>query len=78
MGQPYGARSKIKKRSVIVSGRQSSVSLEDEFWDEVRKIAHLREQSVQDFVADVLKAYEGHNLSSALRVYVLQHYRSQR
>lgn len=56
MGQPYGARSRIKKRSVIVAGRQSSVSLEDEFWNEVRKIAHLREQSMQEFVADVLQA----------------------
>ncbi|WP_398471184.1 ribbon-helix-helix domain-containing protein [Tardiphaga sp.] len=75
MVQPFGARSSIKKRSVVIGGRKTSVSLENDFWEEVRNIAQSKDQSVVDFVADVIKGYEGHNVSSALRLSVLEHYR---
>lgn len=77
MGRPYGGRSTIKKRSVVIDGRKSSVSLENEFWDGVREVAHSSGLSIQTFVAGVIARYEGHNLSSALRLAVLDHYRQE-
>lgn len=77
MARPFGARSSIKKRSVVIDGRKTSVSLENDFWEEVKAVARSRGQSVVDYVADIVKAYEGHNVSSALRLSVLEHYRSK-
>lgn len=76
MARPVGARSSIKKRSVVIGGRKTSVSLENEFWAEVQNLARSRGQSVVQFLADVVKSYEGHNVSSALRLSVLGHYRN--
>jgi predicted DNA-binding ribbon-helix-helix protein len=75
MARPFDARSTIKKRSVVIDGRKTSVSLENEFWEEVKNVARAREQGIADFVAGVVEVYEGHNVSSALRLSVLAHYR---
>jgi predicted DNA-binding ribbon-helix-helix protein len=77
MARPFGARSTIKKRSVVIDGRKTSVSLENEFWEEVKNVARLQGQTVVEFVADIVKGYGGHNVSSALRLSVLAHYRSK-
>ena len=77
MARPFGARSGIKKRSVVIDGRKTSVSLENDFWEEVKSVARSQGQSVVEYVADVVKRYEGHNVSSALRLSVLEHYRSK-
>lgn len=76
MSRPFGSPSSIKKRSVVIGGRKTSVSLENEFWDEVRNIARARGQGITDYVASVVEGYEGHNVSSALRLSVLGHYRN--
>jgi predicted DNA-binding ribbon-helix-helix protein len=60
----------IRKRSVIVAGHRTSVSLEPEFWTALREIAERRGMSINALVAEVDKGRNG-NLSSALRVYVL-------
>ena len=60
----------IRKRSVIVAGHRTSVSLEPEFWTALREIAEQRGLSINALVAEVDKGRNG-NLSSALRVYVL-------
>ena len=67
----------MRKRSITIHGHQTSVSLEDEFWDELAAIAKQRELSLNALVTEVDKARDtrasgGGNLSSALRVYVLQ------
>ena len=67
----------MRKRSITIHGHQTSVSLEDEFWDELAAIAEHRELSLNALVTEVDKARDtrasgGGNLSSALRVYVLQ------
>lgn len=76
MAKPFGARSTIKKRSVVIDGRKTSVSLENEFWEEVKNVARTRGQGISDFVAAVVEGYEGHNVSAALRVSVLARYRN--
>ncbi len=68
-------QSKIKKRSMIISGHKTSVSLEDEFWDELRALASERRVPVATLVNEIDQATEG-NLSSAIRVYLLM--RAQR
>lgn len=58
------------KRTVRIAGHVTSVSLEPEFWEELRRIAAERGRSVNALVAEVDAARSG-NLSSALRLLVL-------
>jgi predicted DNA-binding ribbon-helix-helix protein len=64
----------IKKRSVLIAGHSTSLSLEPEFWSALRDIAGLRGTSLNRLVASVDAGRAG-NLSSALRVFVLECYR---
>lgn len=61
----------LRRRSVTIAGHRTSVSLEDPFWDQLKNIASTRSVSVAQVVAEVDKG-RGGNLSSALRVFVLQ------
>ncbi len=60
----------IQKRSVIISGHRTSVSLEPEFWGALKEIAQHRGMSINELVTEIDGQRRG-NLSSALRVYVL-------
>jgi predicted DNA-binding ribbon-helix-helix protein len=62
--------SALRKRSVLVAGHKTSVSLEAAFWDELRTIAAVRHTSVNSLIAEIDEARSG-NLSSAIRLYVL-------
>lgn len=62
----------IKKRSVVISGHRTSISLENLFWDTLRNIASLRRISVNNLITEIDKSRTG-NLSSAIRTYVLSH-----
>jgi len=59
------------KRSVIVSGHQTSVSLETPFWDVLTEIATDRNISLNRLITEIDRQRDG-NLSSALRMYVLK------
>lgn len=61
----------MKKRSVKISGHVTSISLEEEFWQELKKIAVQEKLSMNALIAKIDAARRG-NLSSALRLYVLQ------
>jgi predicted DNA-binding ribbon-helix-helix protein len=61
----------LKKRSVTIAGHATSVSMENIFWDRLTDIAKTRNQSVSSIIREVDTARAG-NLSSALRVYVLE------
>jgi predicted DNA-binding ribbon-helix-helix protein len=67
----------VKKRSVVVGGRKTSVSLENEFWEELRDIAQSRQMPLSALLAIIKTEYQKSNLSSAIRVFVLNHYRKQ-
>lgn len=63
----------IRKHSATLHGHRTSFSLEDEFWDELKRIASEREMSVAGLLAEIDDGREADsNLSSALRVYVLR------
>jgi predicted DNA-binding ribbon-helix-helix protein len=61
----------VIKRSVVIAGHRTSVSLEEPFWDALQAIARARGRSVQALIGDVDQSRGPHNLSSALRVFVL-------
>jgi predicted DNA-binding ribbon-helix-helix protein len=63
----------IAKRSVVVGGHKTSVSLEDPFWSSIREIAHAQGTTVSKLIADIDKTREQNNLSSAIRVFVLNY-----
>jgi predicted DNA-binding ribbon-helix-helix protein len=66
--------SSIEKRSVAIAGRKTSVSLETEFWDEVREISAQRGVTLNRLVGKIdAERKLGHNLSSAIRLFVLDH-----
>ncbi|MFC3692076.1 ribbon-helix-helix domain-containing protein [Chenggangzhangella methanolivorans] len=63
------------KRSVVVAGHKTSVSLEDAFWHALKDIARERSVSLRGLVAEIDASRRGGNLSSAVRLFVLDHYR---
>ena len=63
--------SRLRKRSVVVAGHSTSVSLEHAFWQALKEIAARRHLPLAQVVAEVDARRSG-NLSSALRVYVLE------
>ncbi|MGB4106242.1 MAG: ribbon-helix-helix domain-containing protein [Alphaproteobacteria bacterium] len=68
----------MKKRSVKISGHLTSVSIEEEFWQELRKLAAAEKLSLNGLIARIDKQRSGNlqiNLSSALRLYVLKQLR---
>lgn len=67
----------VRKRSVVIAGHRTSVSLESDFWDGLREIARQRGLSIGQLITEVDAARDG-NLSSALRVFVLKIYRDNR
>jgi len=69
--------SAIVKRSVIIAGRKTSVSVEDAFWGVLKDIARSRCMTLSDMVAHIDGHRSHSNLSSALRLFVLEHARTQ-
>ncbi len=63
--------SKVVKRSVNIAGHTTSVSLEEPFWAALRSIAKAEGRSLAALITDIDER-RGTNLSSALRLYVLQ------
>lgn len=62
----------VVKRSLVVAGHKTSVSLEDEFWNELKTIAGARGAAVGAIVDGIDKDRRSANLSSAIRVFVLK------
>jgi predicted DNA-binding ribbon-helix-helix protein len=61
-----------RKRSLTLRGHRTSVSMEDAFWDEFRRIAEARGQSVNDLAAEIdAERVMASGLASAIRVFVL-------
>src|SRR5215470_6570320 len=69
------AHSSVVKRSIIRDGHKSSVSLEDQFWDGLREIAERERVTVSALVGTIDHGPNRRNLSSAIRVFVLDHFR---
>ncbi|MBI4274374.1 MAG: ribbon-helix-helix domain-containing protein [Rhizobiales bacterium] len=70
-------KSPVVKRSIIVAGHKTSVSLEDAFWKGLKEIALRRSVTLSELVATIDSQRSFGNLSSAIRLFVLDHYRAQ-
>ena len=70
-------RSSIFKRSVVISGHRTSVSLEAAFWKDLRKIAHGQRVSLSELLTKIDETREQGNLCSAIRLFVLNHIRNE-
>lgn len=68
--------SPIKKRSVVIDGRKTSVSVEDEFWDGLKEMASDQRKTLGEAVAGLMTP-DTSNLSSAIRLAVLGHIRGK-
>ena len=70
-------KSLVVKRSIFLAGRKTSVSLEDEFWTALKEIAGDRHVTLSELFSGIDKQRQHSNLSSALRLFVLEYYRGK-
>jgi predicted DNA-binding ribbon-helix-helix protein len=70
-------KSPVIKRSIVIAGHKTSVSLEDAFWKGLKEIAVSRDTTLSDLVAEIDTGRAHGNLSSAIRLFVLDHYRAR-
>jgi predicted DNA-binding ribbon-helix-helix protein len=68
----------VTNRTVYIEGRKTGVSLEDAFWSGLKEIAQTRGATVSQTVTEIAKIRPGRNLSSAIRLFVLERLRSQK
>jgi predicted DNA-binding ribbon-helix-helix protein len=71
------AKSPILKRSINIAGRKTSVSLEHEYWTGLREIATLWDMNLFELIGEIDCRRQQDNLSSALRLFVLDYFRSR-
>jgi predicted DNA-binding ribbon-helix-helix protein len=65
----------IVKRSIVIAGHKTSVSLEDAFWNSLKDIGRTSDQTLSEIVGGIDARRLNGNLSSAIRLFVLGHYR---
>ena len=71
------AKSTVVKRAVTIADHKTSVSLEDAFWQSLKEIASERDMTRPELVAKIDSERQRGNLSSAIRLFVLDFYRQQ-
>ena len=70
-------KSAIVKRSIVLAKHKTSVSLEDEFWQGLHQIAASQNKSMAAVVERIDAGRAHNNLSSAIRIFVFNHFRSR-
>jgi predicted DNA-binding ribbon-helix-helix protein len=70
-------KSPVVKRSIVIGGHKTSVSLEDAFWNSLKEIGGERHLTLSELVAAIDTQRQHGNLSSAIRLFVLDFYRAQ-
>jgi predicted DNA-binding ribbon-helix-helix protein len=70
-------KSLVIKRSIVIGGHKTSVSLEDEFWRALKEIALSHRVTLSNLVGSIDSQRQQGNLSSAVRLFVLEHYRQR-
>jgi predicted DNA-binding ribbon-helix-helix protein len=71
-------KSLVVKRSVILAGHKTSISLEEPFWKGLKDIAGRRKQTLSVVISSIDAERTFGNLSSAVRLFVLNHYQEER
>lgn len=70
-------KSPVVKRSIVVAGHKTSVSLEEAFWSGMKEISSARGMTLSELVGEIDSNRRQGNLSSAIRLFVLDHFRSR-
>lgn len=70
-------KSPVAKRSIVIGDHKTSVSLEEAFWNGMKEIAVGRRITLSNLVSEIDRNRDQGNLSSAIRLQVLAHYRDQ-
>ena len=70
-------KSPVVKRSVVVAGHKTSVSLEEAFWNGMKEISGERSVMLSDLVGEIDTERQQGNLSSAIRLFVLDYFKSR-
>jgi predicted DNA-binding ribbon-helix-helix protein len=70
-------KSPVVKRSIVVAGHKTSVSLEEAFWNGMKEISGRRNMTLSELVGEIDGNRQQGNLSSAIRLFVLDHFRAQ-
>jgi len=66
----------VIKRSILINGKKTSVSLENEFWDALHEIAKYKNTTAAKLAGEIARQRNTVNLSSAIRIFVYNHFRS--
>ena len=69
-------KSSVVKRSIVLDGHKTSVSLEEAFWTELKNIARLQGLTLSKLVGAIDATRQRSNLSSAIRLFVLEHFQN--
>ena len=70
--------SPVAKRSIIVGGQKTSVSVEEAFWSGMKEISGARSMTLSQLVSEIdANRNQGNNLSSAIRQFVLDHFKGR-
>ena len=70
-------KTEVIKRSIKIGGRKSAVSLENDFWTGLKEIARSQCMTLTELVASIAATRNRGNLSSAIRVFVLEYFRNE-
>lgn len=70
-------KSSVVKHSIVVDGHKTSVSLEEDFWNGLKEIARAQQVSLSELISRIDSGRKQSNLSSAIRIFVLQSFRSR-
>ena len=70
-------KSPVVKRSIVVAGHKTSVSLEEAFWNGMKEISGLRNMTLSELVGEIDSNRQQGNLSSAIRLFVLDYFRTR-
>jgi predicted DNA-binding ribbon-helix-helix protein len=70
-------KSSVIKRSIVLDGHKTSVSLEDAFWTDLKEIAQSEHVTLSKLVAAIDAMRKQNNLSSAIRLFVLEHFQNK-
>jgi predicted DNA-binding ribbon-helix-helix protein len=66
----------VRKRSIVIGRRKRSITLEEPFWIGMKEIAQARGKSLSGLVRDIAVGGEHANLTSAIRLFVLEHFKT--
>jgi predicted DNA-binding ribbon-helix-helix protein len=69
-------KSRVSRRTVAVDGHKTSVGIEESFWTAFKEIAATKQMPIRALVSEIANSERSPNLSSAIRLYVLEYYRA--